>query len=149
MKVNMVYTDSVAEAINDLFNYDPFTPDWSPKAGGLIRRINTTPMSYNNANLDNRFYSCVTADSYTLSLDVPGVKLEDLTVEIDKNVLIVSSKRQMCLQSGKTVQSRSDRLQVPRNVNHESAQADLTDGVLTIKFSLKQEQSQKIQVTQK
>jgi HSP20 family molecular chaperone IbpA len=150
MKVNMIYANSVDLSINDMFNYDPFTlPDWTPQRGGVIRRINTTPMSYNNEKPVNRFYSCVTADSYTMSLDVPGVKLEDLTVEIDKNVLVVSSRREVCLTSGKTIHSKSERLMMPTNVNHESAQADLTNGVLTVQFSLKQDQPQKIQVTQK
>lgn len=150
MKVNMIYANSVDSSINDMFNYDPFTlPDWTPQRGGVIRRINTTPMSYNNEKPVNRFYSCVTADSYTMSLDVPGVKLEDLTVEIDKNVLVVSSRREVCLTSGKTIHSKSERLMMPTNVNHESAQADLTNGVLTVQFSLKQDQPQKIQVTQK
>lgn len=84
-----------------------------------------------------------------MSLDVPGVKLEDLTVEIDKNVLVVSSRREVCLTSGKTIHSKSEKLMMPTNVIPESAQADLTNGVLTIQFSLKQDQPQKIQVTQK
>lgn len=65
-------------------------------------------------------------DHYILELDVPGIKKEDLTVEVKDSLLIVKGKR------GERVLTKSFTL--PKSIDSDKIEAELKDGVLALKL---------------
>lgn len=66
-------------------------------------------------------------DHFMVSFDMPGVKQEDIKIELQKNQLIISGER-----SGRT-QSRYERtFTLPETVNSEKIEAQYENGVLNL-----------------
>ena len=72
----------------------------------------------------------------TCELDLPGVKKEILTLEVDKGRLLVNGKR------GET--EVREELLIPSRYDLENAKATLADGVLTLVFEPKQAPEKKL-----
>lgn len=68
------------------------------------------------------------ADAYRVSVDLPGVGADDLTVEVEKDVLTITGRRRVADEA--VVYSRS--LHLPDEAANEKLEARLTDGVLTL-----------------
>jgi len=90
-----------------------------------------------------------------LTAELPGVKREDVQIELDANVLTLKGERKLAAQTDEGRYHRIERahgsfvrqFQLPSNVDGTQIDAQLTDGVLTIKLPKKQEQkSRKIEV---
>jgi len=81
-----------------------------------------------------------TADAFEIRMDVPGIKPEDITVQVTGDTVQISGERKdEKEEKGKTfhrVERRSGRfceiVVLPSGVNDEKIQAEFHDGVLTI-----------------
>ncbi|MEZ4469246.1 MAG: Hsp20/alpha crystallin family protein [bacterium] len=74
-------------------------------------------------------------DGFVLVADLPGVRVEDLTVELDKGLLTVAGLRRLGLDGENpdtpTFEYRR-RFQVPDEIDGERVAARLEHGVLTV-----------------
>ena len=109
--------------MSDILRRDPFFNDFfGPQSFGpsLALRQPTSPAHHH-------IYE--TEDSVTLSIDVPGIKSNDLQVQFEDNVLRVSGERKTAGSESKFVRSFS---MDPTNVDVDSIKANLDCGVLTL-----------------
>lgn len=78
-----------------------------------------------------------TGDEYLVMADLPGVKSEDVTIEVNEQVLTISGSR-VPVETGdaQTVErpygSFVRSLTLPNGVDNDAIAADYTDGVLTL-----------------
>jgi HSP20 family protein len=78
-------------------------------------------------------------DSYTFQFDVPGVKIEDIEITLEKRVLAVHGERRLVGgENGKVTRGRPHgrfviSCALPDGIDGENLTADLADGVLTIR----------------
>jgi HSP20 family protein len=94
-----------------------------------------------------------TQDSYILEMDLPGVKPEDVNIELrDGNELRISGRYHEREHTG-TMRRQSRRggefeydVILPGDVNAEQIEATLQDGVLTVRLAKAQPQARRIQV---
>lgn len=81
-----------------------------------------------------------TATHYDLSFDMPGMKKEDLNVEVNGRTLTVSGKRERVVNDSK--QHRSEKffgeyrrsISLPENFKAEEVEASYDNGVLSIRL---------------
>jgi HSP20 family protein len=81
-----------------------------------------------------------TAEAYQIRMDVPGIKPDEITVQVTGDTVHVSGERkEEKEEKGKTyhrIERRSGKFAetvvLPGNVNDEKVQAEFHDGVLTI-----------------
>ncbi len=81
-------------------------------------------------------------DRYVFKVDVPGVKKEDLKIEVSDNVLSISGERKQETEEKEAQYYRREILygffqrsiQLPTNVDADKISARLEDGVLTIEI---------------
>jgi HSP20 family molecular chaperone IbpA len=89
---------------------------------------------------------------YTVSVDVPGVRAEDMNIKIeDNNVLHLSGGRK--IHDGKTFSERKFeyRMTLGDNVQVDKISANLADGVLKLsapKMEVKKPEARTIQITE-
>lgn len=85
----------------------------------------------------SNFYIQDTQDHYSISFDVPGVKLQDVKVQVTDSVLRVAAERKT---GGKTVSKFMQKFDLDDNIiDMSQVKATLADGVLTIIASKKAE----------
>lgn len=84
------------------------------------------------------------ADHYYARFEVPGVKKENVTVELHQNVLTVTAERRV--KSGDQEESfnLSRSVNLPADIQAEAIQAKLEDGILTITLPKPQQQKPKL-----
>jgi HSP20 family protein len=75
--------------------------------------------------------------SWSLTLDVPGVRREDVDVTLDRGVLTISARRELesvgkLLHSERRGWSSKRSWNLPDGVEADAIAAALTDGVLTV-----------------
>jgi HSP20 family protein len=81
-----------------------------------------------------------TDDAYVVRLDMPGVKRDDFTLELRDNELLVSGEIKETERVGKLrKQTRrtgrfEHRIALPSEVNPDSVDATLSDGVLAVRL---------------
>ena len=82
-----------------------------------------------------RFFIKDNDDRIVLSLDVPGIKIDDLSVEVENGVMKVSGQRTIGIRSD-SPQSKKRRvfhqLKISDRIDPENVTANLLNGVLTI-----------------
>jgi HSP20 family protein len=93
---------------------------------------------------------------YSISLDIPGLRQEDIDIEVKDNHLHISGERKYEKKTDKNNVLRSERrygkfsrvFSLPQNVNPEGIEASFENGVLQIMLP-KEEKSQtrKIQIS--
>ncbi len=94
-----------------------------------------------------------TNTSFKLMFVLPGFKKENLKIEIDKNYLLLHGERQLVASECETKQHLlesfygkfSRKIQLPEQIETNSLEAELADGILTIqipKTELKQNKTQ-------
>lgn len=71
-------------------------------------------------------------DSYHARFEVPGVKKEDVKVELENRLLTVSVEKKEKTAQGEQSYTLSRSVSVPDGVNPESIAAKLEDGMLTV-----------------
>ena len=72
------------------------------------------------------------ADNFYARFEVPGVKKEDVKIELDKGLLSVSVEKRENTDSGDQSQRVTRSLSVPESVAADKVGAKLEDGVLTL-----------------
>ena len=80
-----------------------------------------------------------TESGYELTLDLPGINADEVSVELNDGQLIVSGERKSGVEDGKTyhrVERRYGKfrrvLAIPAPVNEDAITADYKDGVLSV-----------------
>lgn len=81
-----------------------------------------------------------TENEYVLNFDLPGVKKEDIKIDLRNNILTVSGERKEQQEEKKTKNYRSERFYgsyrrsftLPASIKPEQIEASYTDGVLCI-----------------
>lgn len=80
-----------------------------------------------------------TGDAYTIRLDVPGVKREDIDIQLDAGDLMVTGEIKEPQREG-TVRRRERPfgrfehiISLPREINPDNLEAKLNNGVLTVR----------------
>lgn len=75
---------------------------------------------------------------YVMSFDIPGVKKEDVKIEVNDGVLSVEGERKFEHSEGDYVERRSGHfkrmVKLPEGVEEENVEARFEDGVLSIAF---------------
>jgi HSP20 family protein len=69
---------------------------------------------------------------HELHADLPGVKLEDLDIQVDKNVLTIKGERKLEKKGERVAGAFSRAFTLPKHVDVEKIGASLKDGVLTV-----------------
>jgi HSP20 family molecular chaperone IbpA len=72
--------------------------------------------------------------TYSMSVDVPGIKEQDINLSLDDNVVTIKGERKTATSSYKVNRSFT----IPDQCDPDSLKADLKDGVLTLTLTLKQ-----------
>jgi HSP20 family protein len=89
-----------------------------------------------------------TEDEYLVKIDLPGVKVEDVNVEVNENVLSISGSR-VAQDTGQAqiierpYGSFVRTLTLPRDVDNDSIVAGYQDGVLELRIPKPAEQKPK------
>jgi HSP20 family protein len=86
-------------------------------------------------------------DKYLVSLAVPGFKKEDLTIDVEGNMLTVSSEKEetkkevdeMYSRNEYSFQSFSRSFTIPEDVKQDNIEAQYEDGILKIRLPRKEE----------
>ena len=91
-------------------------------------------------------------NSITVEVDLPGVKLEDVSIEVHNKVLTISAKRTAEGHEGgwdnRSYGEFSEKLQLPDTVNENAVEAKLASGVLVVKLpKIEQPKPRKINIT--
>ena len=81
------------------------------------------------------------ATSYNLSLDLPGIKKEDLQIEVKGQMLIIKAE-----SKGKKSRKYHRAFSMPNTVDMDKTEADLTNGVLTLRMLKIEEKPKLIQI---
>jgi HSP20 family protein len=90
-------------------------------------------------------------DNFILELAVPGMKKSDFKIEVNNNVLNVSSEKEESKEESKdnftrkefSYQSFSRSFTLPQTANKDSIAAAYNDGVLTISIPKREEAKEK------
>ena len=128
-----------------LTRFDPFFTDAFRLQRDLMR--NAFPTA--TADAERSFAPPVDVweddEEFLLSVELPGVKAEDVEVEIDKNVLTLRGSRQAEKKEEKDGRFRTERFYgsfertftLPESVDDEAVVADMEDGVLKLRLPKK------------
>lgn len=138
---------------------DPFSTDlWEPFNGGFPFPFNTTSSqslssdtaAFSNARIDWK----ETPEAHVFKADLPGVKKEEVKVEVeDGRVLQISGERRKEMEEKSDTWHRVERssgmfqrrFRLPENVKMEEIKAAMENGVLTVTVP-KVEEKKKTQV---
>lgn len=122
-----------------------------PSFGNIISEIMNTPLQ-DIVNEDTKRYTSPAAnvseheDYFLLSLAIPGVKKEEVSIELDRHQLVISADLQ---NEDEQVKFRlkefnynkfSRRFRLPRAVDRNDISASFENGILSIKLNKKEEQ---------
>jgi HSP20 family protein len=140
----------------NLSPFEEFSSDMERLLDSLVGRTVGTVMRSNNAE---RFVPTLdvseTADAFWVSVDLPGVKPDDVKVELHEGRLSISGSRQSRSEDQEKNYHRIERssgsfvrtLALPSEVNSEEIDAQYTDGVLHVKLpKVAKQQPKKIQI---
>jgi HSP20 family protein len=96
------------------------------------------------------------SESVSLSAELPGVKREDIEIQVDGNVLTVRGERKLAQREEegrrfhrveRSYGSFARQFHLPSNIDATQIDAQLSDGILTVRLPKKQEQKpRKIEV---
>jgi len=89
---------------------------------------------------------------YTLELAVPGIDRKDLKIDINEDVLTISSETRNEAEENKDGYKRKEfsyssfcrSFQIPDNVNQDKIEANYKDGILTVGLPKVEEEKNKI-----
>jgi len=89
---------------------------------------------------------------YNLELAVPGMEKKDLKIDINEDVLTISSESRQETEENKDGYKRKEfsyssfcrSFYIPENVNRDSIEANYKDGILTISLPKQEEEKSKI-----
>jgi HSP20 family protein len=145
----------MADKEKGITRWDPFAdlgfPDWGagfPRLGGLRRWFEEGAGEPARRGLLAPAVDITEADDrYTVKAEVPGVKKEDLTLEIREGVLTLRGEEKEEREEGKDKGRRLERVfgafsrsfSLPSDANLDRIEAGFKDGVLTVTIPKKPE----------
>lgn len=118
----------------------------------MMMRINTNPLKFMDAVLADLERSTKssrnadvdvfeTQDAVLVKVNLPGVQPENIELNLERNVLTLSSKLEESQAEGTKVLWRERPsgeqkrvVQIPVRINHEGIEANLDHGVLTVRI---------------
>ena len=79
-------------------------------------------------------------DSYYVRAELPGIKADDIDLQVDGKNLMISGERQIASEGGKVTYHRREReagkfsriIRLPGKIEAESVRAEMVDGMLTV-----------------
>lgn len=79
------------------------------------------------------------ADSLVLLAELPGLRLEDVTLDVENDILTMSGERKPEREEGHHVRERAHgafarSFQLPRTIDVSKIEATLKDGILTVRL---------------
>ncbi len=83
-------------------------------------------------------------DNYYARFELPGVKKEDVKVEVHDRLLTVSTQRQTKAEGQEESYSLSRSISVPESVRPEAIAAKMEDGILTVTLPKQEERKPKL-----
>lgn len=81
-----------------------------------------------------------TDDAYLVEVDLPGVKSKDINIEVTRNELVITGELKQTERKGllrrkqRRVGEFEFRIALPREVDADQIEANLADGVLTVRI---------------
>lgn len=90
--------------------------------------------------------------NYFLELAVPGIEKKDIKIDINEDVLTISSEKKNEMEESKEGYTRKEfsyssfvrSFYIPENVNPDSIQANYNEGILTISLPKHEEDKKKL-----
>lgn len=139
---NMTPYHNLQQAMNHLF--DDF---WNPMDGAFFRDLDSRSNFIPSCDIEE------TKDNYLYTFDIPGMRKEDIKVEVLNNMLTISGERKS-EQKDKNNSRYMERsygqfqrsMSLPSTVNAEKVEATYEDGVLSIQIP-KEETEKPRQIT--
>ncbi|MCU1277045.1 MAG: heat shock protein, family [bacterium] len=135
------------QVMREMLSLDPLRQIFG---GGLLQRM---PLQQFMPQFEVR----ETDDAYIFKADLPGVNDEDLEITIERNRLTVSGQREMEQRDEKDRYYAVERaygaftrtFTLPGYIDDSRVEAEMRDGVLTLKIpKSKEQQAKKVQVKQ-
>ena len=139
------------------------TPD------NFIKAVNDEISSILNRNLDGFFPEFMSQDDtadklvmpvelhehkddYTISAELPGIKKEDLDIDIDKNYITINAKKEEETEKDEHHYKKSEfrygefsrTVTFPQEIDVDKTNAKLENGILKIKAPKKQPEKEKV-----
>jgi HSP20 family protein len=121
--------------------YDNFFKPWNElmNTGGLMDKVMSVPAVNVTEN----------KDQYNVSLAAPGLKKEDFRIDIEGNMLNISSEKEEKTEEKEekftrkeySYSSFSRSFTIPEDVKMEAIEANYTDGLLNIRLPRKEDTS--------
>lgn len=71
-------------------------------------------------------------NKYKLSVDLPGLKKEDISLEIEDDFLLISGKREFETENGSSYKEYKFSTSIPNDLNIELLDANYENGVLVL-----------------
>lgn len=92
-----------------------------------------------------------TDEQYAVKVELPGLKREDIELEVDEHSLSIAGGLRQETQQEQTLHRRAGRFYyrtaLPRDVNIDAVQATMRDGVLRIGLPKTKQASRKVKIT--
>lgn len=90
------------------------------------------PPSHLNGHSGQRFIVSKTDDGFQITAALPGVKREELKVEVVENELVISHKHAEGENGNRFVSEFTQRYQLGESIDKDNIEAALSQGVLTV-----------------
>ncbi|KAK0470245.1 HSP20-like chaperone [Desarmillaria tabescens] len=122
------------------YNFDRLFEAFTRPAGQLLQATQDTAMSILRPIMD--LHEDITNNTVTATLELPGLKKEDVHIDVHGGRLTISGERKFSSEredNGYAVRERkygkfSRILRVPQGVKENEIKASLADGLLTVTF---------------
>ncbi len=72
------------------------------------------------------------ADKFIITADLPGVKIDDIKITVEDQVLMIDAVRKKPFNSGFNEVQYNQRFNLAKNLDTDQIQATLSDGILNI-----------------
>jgi len=119
--------------------------DWASDMNALVDSLfgaSANSTGSGGTNFSPRMDVREVDDKYILAIDLPGVKLDDVNIELDGDHLVIHGSRQWTSESEGERYHRVERtfgefrrsVRLPRDVQREQIAAQYTDGVLHVEL---------------
>lgn len=105
----------------------PLATNWSLSNHGLTPLIFKTEIDYQTA-CDIR----ESEDHYLISYDMPGVRKEDIKIEVQKNELLISGERQNAPGQDRPTRKFEKTFTLANTIDTEKIEAQYENGVLQV-----------------
>lgn len=112
----------------------------------LLNLENWDSLSPNLNDFD--FYWQEDGDKLVTSIDLPGLKKEDIKIKVKNNIVFIEGTRSLKNSNDNYIRKYSYKTYVPKNLNLDEIEAEFENGVLTLscKKSLKNSDIKVIQI---